>query len=98
MTKFAHEGPPRYFPVQTHHDVIVKNLSTGMRVVLKSHYCHEIDEVNIMRKDCYLVAHSSDTLLLGDLSSNNLSEVAWQGSRGNEKFFFENETEFRIDS
>ncbi|KAM9421796.1 uncharacterized protein ACWYII_021734 isoform 4-T5 [Salvelinus alpinus] len=54
--------------------VIVKNLSTGMRVVLKSHYSHEIDEVKIMRKDRYLVAHTSDTLLLGDLSSNNLSE------------------------
>ncbi|KAM9421795.1 uncharacterized protein ACWYII_021734 isoform 3-T3 [Salvelinus alpinus] len=57
--------------------VIVKNLSTGMRVVLKSHYSHEIDEVKIMRKDRYLVAHTSDTLLLGDLSSNNLSEWIW---------------------
>lgn len=43
--------------------------------MLKSHYGHEIDEVKIMRKDRYLVAHTSDTLLLGDLSSNNLSEV-----------------------
>ncbi|CAB1340225.1 unnamed protein product, partial [Coregonus sp. 'balchen'] len=72
--------------------VIVKNLSTGMRVVLKSHYGYEIDEVKIMGKDRYLVAHTSDTLLLGDLASNKLSEVAWQGSGGNEKFFFENET------
>uniref|UniRef100_A0A3P8XGI6 IF140/IFT172/WDR19 TPR domain-containing protein n=1 Tax=Esox lucius TaxID=8010 RepID=A0A3P8XGI6_ESOLU len=72
--------------------VIVKNLSTGMRVVLKSHYGYEIDEVKIMGKDRYLVAHTSDTLLLGDLVSNKLSEVAWQGSGGNEKFFFENET------
>ncbi|KAJ8009128.1 hypothetical protein DPEC_G00085660 [Dallia pectoralis] len=72
--------------------VIVKNLSTGMRVVLKSHYGYEIDEVKIMGKDRYLVAHTSDTLLLGDLLSNKLSEVAWPGSGGNEKFFFENET------
>ncbi|KAL4649200.1 hypothetical protein GN956_G7681 [Arapaima gigas] len=71
--------------------VIVKNLSTGTRVVLKSHYGYEIDEVKIMGKDRYLVAHTSDTLLLGDLGSNKLSEVAWQGSGGNEKFFFENE-------
>ncbi|XP_062822761.1 intraflagellar transport protein 172 homolog isoform X1 [Anolis carolinensis] len=71
--------------------VIVKNLSTGMRVVLKSHYGYEIDEVKILGKERYLVAHTSDTLLLGDLSSTKLSEVAWQGSGGNEKFFFENE-------
>ncbi|XP_016392956.1 intraflagellar transport protein 172 homolog [Sinocyclocheilus rhinocerous] len=54
--------------------VIVKNLSTGTRVVLKSQYGYEIDEC------------------LVDLVSNKLSEVAWQGSGGNEKFFFENET------
>ncbi|XP_069461553.1 intraflagellar transport protein 172 homolog isoform X2 [Ambystoma mexicanum] len=71
--------------------VIVKNLSTGTRVVLKSHYGYEIDEVKILGKERYLVAHTSDTLLLGDLASNKLSEVAWQGSGGNEKFFFENE-------
>uniref|UniRef100_A0AAY4EKD8 Intraflagellar transport protein 172 homolog n=1 Tax=Denticeps clupeoides TaxID=299321 RepID=A0AAY4EKD8_9TELE len=71
--------------------VIVKNLSTGSRVVLRSHYGYEIDEVKIMGKDRYLVAHTTDTLLLGDLVSNKLSEVAWQGSGGNEKFFFENE-------
>ncbi|XP_025050082.1 intraflagellar transport protein 172 homolog [Alligator sinensis] len=71
--------------------VIVKNLSTGTRVVLKSCYGYEIEEVKILGKERYLVAHTSDTLLLGDLSSNKLSEVAWQGSGGNEKFFFDNE-------
>lgn len=55
--------------------VLVKNLSTGMRVVLKSYYGYEIEEVKIMGKDCYLVAHTSDTLLLGDLLTNKLSEV-----------------------
>lgn len=55
--------------------MIVKNLSTGTRVVLKSHYGYEFDEVKIMGKDRYLVAHTSDTLLLGDLVSNKLSEV-----------------------
>ncbi|XP_064911402.1 intraflagellar transport protein 172 homolog isoform X1 [Columba livia] len=72
--------------------VIVKNLSTGARVVLKSQYGYEIDEVKILGKDRYLVAHTSDTLLLGDIGSNRLSEVAWQGSGGNEKFFFDNES------
>ncbi|KAM8953335.1 intraflagellar transport protein 172 homolog [Pelodytes ibericus] len=71
--------------------VIVKNLSSGTRIVLKSHYGYEVDEVKILGKERYLVAHTSDTLLLGDLGTNRLSEVAWQGSGGNEKFFFENE-------
>lgn len=55
--------------------VIVKNLSTGTRVILKSFYGYEIDEVKIMGNDRYLVAHTSDTLMLGDLSSTKLSEV-----------------------
>ncbi|KAG8011500.1 hypothetical protein GBF38_006326, partial [Nibea albiflora] len=55
--------------------VIVKNLSSRTRVVLKSYYGYEIEEVKIMGKDRYLVAHTSDTLLLGDLLTNKLSEV-----------------------
>lgn len=55
--------------------VIVKNLSTGTRVVLKSHYGYEVDEVKVMGKDRYLVAHTSDTLLLADLTTNRLNEV-----------------------
>ncbi|KAK9531238.1 hypothetical protein VZT92_010676 [Zoarces viviparus] len=72
--------------------VIVRNLSSGTRVVLKSYHGYEIEEVKIMGKDRYLVAHTSNTLLLGDLLSNKLSEVPWPGSGGNEKFFFENES------
>ncbi|XP_033644927.1 intraflagellar transport protein 172 homolog [Asterias rubens] len=72
--------------------VIVKNLSSGTRVVLKSHYGYEVDEVRILGKDRYLVAHTTDTILLGDLTSNKLSEVPWQNTGGNEKFFFENES------
>jgi intraflagellar transport protein 172 len=68
--------------------VIVKNLSSGTRVVLKSHYGYEVDKVSIMGKDRYLVAYTTDTLLLGDLNTNKLSEVPWQGSGGNEKFSF----------
>ncbi len=32
-----------------------------------------------MGKDCYLVAHTSDTILLGDLASCKLSEVSTCG-------------------
>lgn len=56
----------------------MRNLSTGTRVVLKSYYGYEIEEVKIMGKDRYLVAHTSETLLLGDLLSNKLSEVGFK--------------------
>lgn len=69
--------------------VIVKNLHTGTRVVVKSHYAYEIQKVNIMGKDRYIVAYTSDTLLLGDLKTFRISEIAWSATGGNEKFFFE---------
>lgn len=54
--------------------VIVKRLSTGSRIVLKSHYGYEIIKVNIFQ-DQYLVASTADTLLMGDLATCKLSEV-----------------------
>lgn len=54
---------------------IVRNMSNNQKVVLKSHYGYEIDEVRIMGKDRYLVAHTSDTLILGDLTTCKLTEV-----------------------
>lgn len=44
-------------------------------MILKSHYGYEVEEVKILGKERYLVAHTSDTLLLGDLNTNRLSEV-----------------------
>ncbi|XP_039273606.2 intraflagellar transport protein 172 homolog [Styela clava] len=71
--------------------VVIRNLTSGTRVVLKSHFGYEVEDVKILGNDRYIVAHTSDTLLLGDLLENKLSEVSWQGTGGNEKFFFENE-------
>lgn len=56
--------------------VIVKELSTSKRVVLRSHYGYEIERVQIMGRDRFLVARTSDTLLLGDLATFKLSEVS----------------------
>ena len=53
-------------------------MSNNQKVVLKSHYGYEIDEVRIMGKDRYLVAHTSDTLILGDLTSCKLTEVIFE--------------------
>ncbi|EGF80053.1 hypothetical protein BATDEDRAFT_11418, partial [Batrachochytrium dendrobatidis JAM81] len=67
--------------------VIVKRLSTGSRIVLKSHYGYEIQKVNIFQ-DQFLIATTPETLLMGDLASCKLSEIPWIGS-GNERFYFE---------
>lgn len=58
--------------------VIVKELKSGKRIVLKSVYGYEIDKINIY-KDRYLIARTAETLLMGDLESCNLSEIQWQG-------------------
>ena len=67
--------------------VIVKRLSTGSRIVLKSHYGYEIQKINIFQ-DQFLIAHTPETLLVGDLATCKLSEVPWIGS-GNEKYYFD---------
>jgi intraflagellar transport protein 172 len=54
--------------------VIVKRLSTGSRIILKSHYGHEITKINIFQ-DQFLIANTDQTLLVGDLVSCKLSEV-----------------------
>lgn len=71
--------------------VIVKNISSGARVVLKSYYGYEIDEVKILGNDRYLVAHTTETLMLGDMSTSKLSEVPWHSGSASEKFYFEND-------
>lgn len=45
-----------------------------------------------MGGESYLVARTPETLLLGDLQRNLLSEIPWSASAsgGNEKFYFEN--------
>ena len=77
------------FTYVSHSQVIVKRLATGTRLVLQSYMGFEIQKVNVYQ-DRYLVAHTSATLLLGDLVSHKLSEVPWQLS-GREKFVFDNE-------
>ena len=69
--------------------VIVTELASGMKVAIKSDYGLEITKINIF-KDRFVVANTSDTLLLGDLESGHMSEVQWRGS-GKEKFDFSNE-------
>eukprot|EP01063_Lacrimia_lanifica_P008046 TRINITY_DN1519_c0_g1_i1.p1 TRINITY_DN1519_c0_g1~~TRINITY_DN1519_c0_g1_i1.p1 ORF type:complete len:1768 (+),score=790.58 TRINITY_DN1519_c0_g1_i1:95-5398(+) len=76
------------FTYVSHSQVIVKRLSTGTRIVLKSQFGCEIVKVHVYR-DLYLVSHSPTTLLVGDLGSCKVSEVPWNGS-GQEQFVFDN--------
>ena len=69
--------------------VLVKPLAKGKGargVILKSMYGYEIDDVRIMGGENYLVAKTTETMLLGDLQRNLLSEIPWgvNTSGGNE--------------
>jgi intraflagellar transport protein 172 len=77
--EFTHVSPSQ---------VIVKRLSSGTRIVLKSLFQETISKVNVMR-DQYLIGYTPRTLLLGDLESCKLSEIPWNRT-GKEKFFFDN--------
>ncbi|KAI9219008.1 hypothetical protein BC828DRAFT_407082 [Blastocladiella britannica] len=66
--------------------VLVKRLATGARILLKSSYGSEFTKINIFQ-DQYLVAHTSNTLCLGDLVACKLSEIQWQSS-GTDRFHF----------
>ena len=67
--------------------VIVKRLSTGSRIILKSNFGHSIGKIDIF-KDQFLVAHTDETLLVGDLATCKLSEINWHHSQS-EKFYFD---------
>ncbi|XP_056632969.1 intraflagellar transport protein 172 homolog [Diorhabda sublineata] len=71
--------------------VLIKPLNADeSNVILKSRYGGEIGDVKIMGKDCYLVARTEETLLVADLIRNLTSEVHWNNTGRNEKFYFEN--------
>lgn len=73
--------------------VIIRNITTGEKVDLKSHYGYEVFEVKVLGKDRYVVAHTTETLMIGDLKTSNLSEIPWRSQAGSdEKFYFDNES------
>ena len=68
--------------------IVVKTIATGNRVVVKSNFSNEIRKINVFQ-DRYVVANTHETLLLGDLETNRISEMMWKESE-NEKFDFSN--------
>jgi intraflagellar transport protein 172 len=75
------------FTYTSNSQVIVKRLSTGSRIVLKSNFGYDVVNLDIF-KDHYLIANTSDTLLIGDLQTCRLTEIPWQLS-GSEKYYFD---------
>ncbi|KAL0586022.1 hypothetical protein ABG067_004345 [Albugo candida] len=69
--------------------VIVKKLANNARMVIRSAFGCEIVKLNVFQ-DRFLVGNTSNTLIVGDLQTEQLSEVQWQ-STGAEKCIVENE-------
>jgi hypothetical protein len=60
--------------------VIVKELATARRMLLKSVYGAPLLPGGLhIYRDRFVVGRTTETLLLGDLDSCNLSEVPWRG-------------------
>lgn len=56
--------------------VLIKSLSVdGGSVVVRSNHGAQIEDVKIMGKDRYVVARTNETLIVGDLERNLISEV-----------------------
>lgn len=87
LRRYRHRGSFEFTYV-SHNQVIVKRLSTGSRIVLRSNMGYEVQRVQV-HQDRYLVAHTTTTLLVGDLVSCMLSEVPWQLT-GKEWYDFSN--------
>lgn len=72
----------------SHSQVIVRQVETNLRIVIRSQYGREILKTNIY-KSRFVVANTVDTILLGDLETLKLSEIQWHGN-GSEKYIFDN--------
>lgn len=57
---------------------IVVNKTTQNKIMLKSNFGYEIEDIKVMGADNYLVAKTSDTLILAHLPSKKLSEIYWK--------------------
>lgn len=88
MKKSKYKGGKFEFNYVSLSQVIVKRIEKDQNIVVKSTQGSEITKVNIYQ-DRFLVAHTTDSLLLGDMDSAKVSELPWRGS-GNEKFDFSN--------
>lgn len=56
--------------------VLIKDLQGECEnIIVSSNYGDEIEDIKIMGRDNYIVARTSETLIIGDLLKNMISEV-----------------------
>ncbi|VDD80059.1 unnamed protein product [Mesocestoides corti] len=70
--------------------VIVSNKDTLEKTVIMSKYGYEIDDVKVMGGNNYLVAQTSDTLILASMLTKKFSEVYWRNKGAKNKLIFSN--------
>ena len=72
----------------SHTQVVIKNLETQKRLVIKPQCSTEITKINI-NLDNYLILNTKESLIIGDIDQEKYSELQWCYS-GDEKFDFTN--------
>ncbi|EJD74502.1 intraflagellar transporter osm-1 [Loa loa] len=70
--------------------VLIKDITSEQRVTIHSSKGLPINEIKIMGHDRFVVAYTTNTLMIADMSTSYCSEIEWQ-SAGNERFYFDNE-------
>jgi intraflagellar transport protein 172 len=88
LRRVLHGGGKFEFTYVGPGQVIVRQIATGSRLVLKSARGSEISKISVLGGDRYLVAYTPDTLLVADLTACALSEVSWRRT-GTERFNFD---------
>ena len=72
----------------SHSQVVIKNLETKKRLIIKPQLSIEITKINIYL-DNYVVMFTKESLIVGDLNLEKHSEIQWKKT-GQEKFDFSN--------
>ncbi|VDK73481.1 unnamed protein product [Litomosoides sigmodontis] len=70
--------------------VLIKDTAGEHGVTIHSSKALPINEIKIMGRDRFVVAYTTNTLIIANMCTGCCSEIEWQ-SAGNERFYFENE-------
>ena len=77
MQKIRYKGKFEFNYVSAS-QAVIKTITTGKKVVIKSQYSPEITRINVL-KDRYIVADTLDTIILCDMETGKQSEIHWNG-------------------
>ncbi|VDK75197.1 unnamed protein product, partial [Onchocerca ochengi] len=70
--------------------VLIKDTANEQRITIHCSKGLPINEIKIMGHDRFVLAYTTNTMIIADMSTGHRSEIEWQ-SAGNERFYFENE-------